>query len=64
MLRMKDELLWIAEYERHWLDAAVAQMAWFTGQGSELMHALRLFIDLAGTHGRVYLLEDLTRRII
>ncbi|KAI0456306.1 Ent-kaurene synthase [Xylaria acuta] len=62
MQKMKDELMWIAEYERRCLDAALAQMSQFVGQ-RKLINALELYIDVTDMYGRVYLLKDLTNRV-
>lgn len=62
MQKMMSELMWIAEYERHCLDAARAQMGQLVGLG-KVMDALNLYIDVTDMYGRVYLVKDLTNRV-
>ncbi|OTA98362.1 hypothetical protein M426DRAFT_17493 [Hypoxylon sp. CI-4A] len=59
---MKGELMWIAEYERRCLQAAMDQMSRLAGE-PRLMNALELFIDVTDMYGRVYLVKDLTNRV-
>lgn len=53
----KEDLLWIAEYERQGLNTAIKQLGEELGD-SELMKALRIFIDVTDLYGQLYLLKD------
>ncbi|KAK9786221.1 putative ent-kaurene synthase protein [Seiridium cardinale] len=55
----KSELLWIAEYERRGLDAAMNLLEKELGSG-ELMSALRMFVDVTDLYGQIYVLKDIT----
>ncbi|KAI2472650.1 hypothetical protein F4781DRAFT_382493 [Annulohypoxylon bovei var. microspora] len=55
------ELLWIAEYERRGLDMAMKLLEEELG-GSELVEALRLFINVTDLYGQIYVLEDVGTR--
>ncbi|KAI0883796.1 uncharacterized protein GGS22DRAFT_180426 [Annulohypoxylon maeteangense] len=57
----KAELLWIAEYERRGLDMAMKLLEEELG-GSELVEALRLFINVTDLYGQIYVLEDVGTR--
>lgn len=59
---MKEELMWVAEYERRCLDATVTEMRRVTGQ-QKLVNLLSLFIGVTDMYGQVYILKDLTNRV-
>jgi hypothetical protein len=54
----KEDLLWIAEYERQGLDMAMTELERELGSG-DLLTALRIFIDVTDLYGQLYLLKDL-----
>ncbi|KAK7966227.1 uncharacterized protein PG986_000504 [Apiospora aurea] len=62
--KMKDDLMWVAEYERRSLDMAVRQMDEELSQKAPLsVEALKVFIDVTDLYGLVYLVKDLTNRV-
>ncbi|KAI0889799.1 Ent-kaurene synthase [Annulohypoxylon maeteangense] len=59
---IKDQLMWIAEYEREGLrNATVKLEAELHDKG--LMDALKVFIDVTDLYGQIYVQRDLTSRI-
>lgn len=66
MQRIKDELMWIAEYERKGLNTAMGQLEALIGHddhGRDLLDALKLFIDVTDLYGLIYLLRDVSPRM-
>ncbi|KAI1113357.1 hypothetical protein F5Y14DRAFT_418062 [Nemania sp. NC0429] len=58
----KAELLWIAEYERRGLVAAMEALGNELGPGRTIQ-SLRFFVDLTDLYGQIYVLEDVGTRI-
>ncbi|KAK8117394.1 uncharacterized protein PG998_005675 [Apiospora kogelbergensis] len=67
--RAKQELMWIAEYERRGLDGAVAElekMAAALGGGSDgrtVVEALAVFRDVTDLYGQIYVIRDIATRV-
>lgn len=58
----KAELLWIAEYERRGLTAAMESLEKALGPGRTI-RSLRFFVDLTDLYGQIYVLEDVGTRV-
>lgn len=59
--RMKDELFWLAEYEREALGVAMSKLEGEVNR--EVCEALRLFVDVTDLYGQIYIQKDITNRI-
>ncbi|KAI2779002.1 Ent-kaurene synthase [Daldinia loculata] len=62
---IKSKLLWIAEYERRGLNAALSELENELGDsdnGRRLIDAVKLFIDVIDLYGQVYMIRDMTPR--
>lgn len=59
--KKKQELMWLAEYERQCLDLAVGKLAEILP--SSIVDALRLFVGVTDLYGQMYVAQDLTSRI-
>lgn len=53
----KEDLLWVAEYERQGLNVAMEQLERELGDG-DFLRALRIFIDVTDLYGQLYMLKD------
>lgn len=53
----KEDLLWVAEYERQGLNKAMEQLERELGDG-DFLRALRIFIDVTDLYGQLYMLKD------
>jgi hypothetical protein len=61
--RIKEELLWIAEYERRGIDNAFSALEHELGDAaSGVLSALRLFVNVTDIYGQVYILSDIGTR--
>ncbi|OTA91600.1 hypothetical protein M434DRAFT_397117 [Hypoxylon sp. CO27-5] len=64
---IRSKLLWVAEYERRGLNAALAELEnelVDSGNNREVIDAMKLFIDVTDLYGQVYLIKDMTPRIM
>lgn len=53
----KEDLLWIAEYERQGLDVAIKMLEMELGS-VDLLRVLRIFVDVTDLYGQLYVLKD------
>lgn len=53
----KDQLLWIAEYERHCLELSLESLA--SECSKEIMDALRFFVRVTDLYGQIYVAKDI-----
>lgn len=63
----KTQLMWIAEYERRGMEAAMTRLEEEIGGdnrlGREVLDAVRLFISVTDLYGEIYVIRDLTNRV-
>lgn len=63
----KTQLMWIAEYERRGMEAAMTRLEEEVGGdnrlGREVLDAVRLFISVTDLYGKIYVIRDLTNRV-
>ncbi|KAG6355250.1 hypothetical protein INS49_004332 [Diaporthe citri] len=63
----KTQLMWIAEYERQGMEAAMARLEGDVGGGNrlgrEILDAVRLFISVTDLYGEIYVIRDITNRV-
>lgn len=63
----KTQLMWIAEYERRGMEAAMARLEEEIGGGNrlgrEILEAVRLFITVTDLYGEIYVIRDITNRV-
>ena len=59
--RKKEDLFWLAEYERQCLDLAMQKLE--AEVGAEAMNAVRLFVNVTDLYGQIYVLRDVTNRV-
>ena len=55
--KVKEELMWIAEYERRGLERAMGEMEALVGAGE--MDKVRLFVDVTDLYGHIYVVRDI-----
>ena len=59
--RLKEDLHWIAEYERECLGMIVRRMGEQLGQSR--IETLKVFIDVTDLYGQIYVARDIASRI-
>ena len=59
--RKKEDLFWLAEYERQCLDLAMQKLE--AEVGAEAMNAVRLFVNVTDLCGQIYVSKDVTNRV-
>lgn len=63
----KAQLMWVAEYERRGMEAAMKRLEEEIGGdnrlGREILDAVRLFISVTDLYGEIYVIRDLTNRV-
>ena len=59
--RKKEDLFWLADYERQCLDLAMQKLE--AEVGAEAMYAVRLFVNVTDLYGQIYVLRDVTNRV-
>lgn len=63
----KTQLMWIAEYERQGMKAAMGRLHGEIDGGNrlgrEILDAVRLFISVTDLYGQIYVIRDLTNRV-
>ncbi|KAK7731892.1 hypothetical protein SLS63_005189 [Diaporthe eres] len=63
----KAQLMWVAEYERRGMEAAMKRLGEEIGGdnrlGREILDAVRLFISVTDLYGEIYVIRDLTNRV-
>lgn len=63
----KAQLMWIAEYERRGMEAAMTRLEEEIGGenrlGREILDPVRLFISVTDLYGEIYVIKDLTNRV-
>ncbi|KAK3951397.1 hypothetical protein QBC32DRAFT_215092 [Pseudoneurospora amorphoporcata] len=55
--RVKEELMWIAEYERRGLERSMGELEGLVG--TEEMEKVRLFLDVTDLYGQIYVVRDI-----
>lgn len=61
----KDQLMWIAEYERQGMNMALGHLEEQLGSnscGQKALDSLKLFIDVTDLYGLLYLIRDVSSR--
>ena len=54
---VKEELMWVAEYERRGLERAMGEMEGLVGDAD--MEKVRLFVDVTDLYGQIYVVRDI-----
>jgi hypothetical protein len=60
----KNELMDIAEFERSYMDIAIQRLVKVLGEGNQVMTQMQVFVDVTDLWGQVYVLKDLTGRLV
>ncbi|MCV5073616.1 hypothetical protein OFB51_26870, partial [Escherichia coli] len=55
--KAKEELMWVAEYERRGLERTLGELGGLVGDGK--MERVKLFVDVAELCGQVYVVRDI-----
>ncbi|KAK3386276.1 hypothetical protein B0T20DRAFT_465316 [Sordaria brevicollis] len=56
--KVKEELMWIAEYERRGLERAMGELEGLLVGGKE-MEGVKLFVDVTDLYGQIYVVRDI-----
>lgn len=57
----KDQLMWLARYERDYLEMALRKLG--SEVSDEVMDAITLFIRVTDIHGQIYVVRDIASRM-
>lgn len=55
--KVKEELMWIAEYERRGMERAMRELQGLVGTGE--MEKVKLFVDVTDLYGQIYVVRDI-----
>ncbi|PLN83655.1 Ent-kaurene synthase, partial [Aspergillus taichungensis] len=61
--KMKDELMWVAEYERECCMTALDRLENETGLDARTKKILRMFVDVTDSYGQIYVARDIASRM-
>ncbi|KAK3485191.1 uncharacterized protein B0T23DRAFT_436094 [Neurospora hispaniola] len=56
--KAKEELMWVAEYERRGLERTLGELGGLVGNG-EMMEKVKLFVDVTDLYGQIYVVRDI-----
>lgn len=60
-IRRKEDLLWIAEYERRCMELSLANLA--DECSEDTLNAVRFFVRVTDLYGQIYIVKDLTNKV-
>ena len=57
--RIKEELMWIANFERRGMNMALQSLSELPGTHGDILEGLGLFMDVTDLYGQIYVLRDI-----
>lgn len=57
--RIKEELMWIADFERRGMNMALQSLSELPGTPGDILEELGLFMDVTDLYGQIYVLRDI-----
>ena len=61
--KFKDDLMWVAEYERECCMTALDRLENETGLDARTKRILRMFVDVTDLYGQIYVAKDIASRM-